>query len=341
MEFIKIVKRNRFNPSREIFIIAEVGNNHEGNLSVAKKLVIQAAKAGANAIKFQTFKTEDFIDRNNTQRFNKLKGFELSFNDFVILKKLANKNGLYFISTPFDLSSAKFLSSNSDIIKIASSDNNFYYLIKEVLKSKKKIIISTGLADEKQIDNIVRYVSKLIGKNNFEKRISLLHCVTNYPVNYEQANLNSIIYLKKNFKCNIGYSDHTVGPEASLAAASLGAKIIEKHFTLSKTYSNFRDHALSADKEELAYIVSGVRKIEKMMGQINKKISFEEKKNITLRRSIFAKLNIKKNTKITIDKLRFLRSDSLLSYLDVDRVLGKYSKNDIRQNSRITKKDIK
>lgn len=335
------MKKNKFNPTKKVFIIAEAGNNHEGSFSTAKKLVIQAAKAGANAIKFQTFKTEDFINKNNIERYNKLKGFELSYGNFIELKKLANKNNLLFISTPFDLSSAKFLSKNSDIIKIASSDNNFYYLIKEVLKSRKKIIISTGLADEKQIKRIVKYVSKIIGIENFNKRISLLHCVTNYPVRHELANLNSIIYLKNQYKCTIGYSDHTIGPEASLAATSLGARIIEKHFTLSKTFSDFRDHALSADREELTYIVNGVKKIEKMLGNINKNISHEEKQNITIRRSIFAKVDIKKNSKIMINELRFLRSDSLSSYLDVEAILGKLSKREIKKNSKITLKDIR
>ena len=335
------MKKNTFNPTKKVLIIAEAGNNHEGSFNVAKKLVIKAAKAGVDAIKFQTFKTENFINKENIQRYSRLKKFELSYKNFIELKKLANKNNLLFISTPFDLTSAKFLSKNSDIIKIASSDNNFYYLIKEVLKSNKKIIISTGLADEKQIKKTVRYIIKTIGFQNFKKRISLLHCVTSYPVSYENANLNSITYLKNEYKCTIGYSDHTIGPEASLAAVSLGAKIIEKHFTLSKTFSDFRDHALSADQKELSYIVNGIRKIEKMLGNINKKIQYKERQNSVIRRSIFAKIDLRKNSKITIDKLNFLRSDSFNSFLDVEAILGKLSKRDIKKNSKIKLKDIK
>ncbi|MDC1077865.1 N-acetylneuraminate synthase family protein, partial [Candidatus Pelagibacter sp.] len=163
--------------TKKTFIIAEVGNNHEGNISVAKKLINLASKAGVDAIKFQTFITEKFINKDNKKRFNQLKRFELSFKQFKILKDLANKKKLKFVSTPLDLKSANFLIKNSDIIKVASSDNNFFPLLDIILKSKKKVIISTGMTSIKNILNLISYISKKIGTKKMIERISLLHCV--------------------------------------------------------------------------------------------------------------------------------------------------------------------
>ena len=148
------MKLKNFDLKKKVFIIAEVGNNHEGNFNIAKKLVRLAAKAGADAIKFQTFKTENFIRKKDIKRFKQLKKFELSYEQFKSLKKLAHIKKIKFISTPLDLESADFLIKNVDLIKIASGDNNFYPLIDRVLKSKKPVIISTGMTNALQIKSL-------------------------------------------------------------------------------------------------------------------------------------------------------------------------------------------
>ena len=163
------MKLKNFDLKKKVFIIAEVGNNHEGNFTVAKKLVHQAARAGADAVKFQTFKTKNFIRKKDKKRFKQLKKFELSYKQFQFLRKLAHINKIKFISTPLDLESADFLIKNTDIIKIASSDNNFYPLIDKVLKSKKPIIISTGMTNALQIKNLTNYIIKAIGKKQQKK----------------------------------------------------------------------------------------------------------------------------------------------------------------------------
>ena len=154
------MKIKKFN-LKKTFIIAEIGNNHEGNYQLAKKLIKLAARAGADAVKFQTYKTSFFINKIEKKRFKKLKKFELSYSQFKSLKKTANKLGLYFISTPFDLESANFLSRNSDIIKIASGDNNFFPLINTIAKTGKPIIMSTGLINSSEVKKSTRFIKKI------------------------------------------------------------------------------------------------------------------------------------------------------------------------------------
>ena len=321
---------------KKTFIIAEVGNNHEGKFKIAKKLVFLAAKAGADAVKFQTFKTENFIRKKDKKRFNKLKKFELTFEQFKSLKKLANINKIKFISTPLDLESADFLLKNSDAIKIASGDNNFFPLIEKFLNSKKKLIISTGMTDIKDLKFLLKTIENKIGKEKTKSKITFLHCVTSYPVEDRYANLKSITYLKKKFDINIGYSDHTIGNEACLASVALGAKIIEKHFTLDKNFSDFRDHALSADFTDLKNLVKSVRKIEKQLGNFDKKILKPEKKNLKIiRRGIYAKKVIKKGDTVTIENSNFLRPSLSDSYLHIKNTLKKKLDRKIKKNQKI------
>ena len=200
-------------------------------------MVKLAAKAGADAVKFQTFRTENFIRKIDKKRFNQLKKFELSYKQFKSLRDLAHKNKLKFISTPLDLESANFLIANADLIKISSGDNNFFPLIDKILKSKKKIIISCGMMNINQIKSLEKHIYNSIGKKSAIERVAFLHCVTSYPVEDKYANLNSIRFMNKKINLTVGYSDHTLGIQASLAAVVLGANIIEKHFTLDKNFS--------------------------------------------------------------------------------------------------------
>ena len=318
------MKLKNFDLKKKVFIIAEVGNNHEGNFSIAKKLVRLAAKAGADAVKFQTFRTENFIRKKDIKRFKQLKKFELSYEQFKSLKKLAHIKKIKFISTPLDLESADFLIKNADLIKIASSDNNFFPLIEKVLKSKKSIIISTGMTNTSQIKDLTNYIYKVIGKKSAEKRIALLHCVTSYPVEDKFANLRSVEYLIKNSKLTIGYSDHTLGNDACIAAVAMGAKVIEKHFTINKKFSKFRDHALSADYIDLKNIVSRIRKVEKQLGRFNKEIQKPEKKLIKIvRRAAYADRDIFPGEKISIKNVKFLRPALTSNFFYLKKIIGR------------------
>ncbi len=332
------MNKKKFNFKNKVLIVAEIGNNHEGSFSLAKKLIEKAAKAGVDAVKFQTFKTEQFINDNDKFRYKRYKKFELSKQDFYKLSKFAKSKKLFFISTPLDIQSAVYLNKCVDYFKISSGDNNYFQLIEKVISFKKPVIISTGLLDYSGIKKIL----KLIKKRKFPmKKVFLLHCVSDYPAEDKEANLISIKYLKDKFRMNIGYSDHTIGIEASIMASAYGARIIEKHFTIDKNYSNFRDHKLSADPKEMLKLVNSVRRSSIMAGTYTKKISENEKKNLkSMRRSLYAKVQINRGERITADKIKLVRPFNSLSSNKINDVLNKKAKFLIKKSHPIYLKSI-
>ncbi len=322
------------------YVIAEIGNNHEGSFYRAKKMIDLVAKTGANAVKFQTFKTDKFI--KNNQKKNFLKKFEISYENFEKLKDYSHKNKLNFISTPLDIESAKFLGKICDAIKISSGDNNFLKLIEICLEFNKSLIISMGFLNHYETEKTINKIIKLFPFNKISKKISFLHCVSSYPVNYKNANLKRITYLKQRWpKLSFGYSDHTIGIEACLAAKMLGAEIIEKHFTLDKNFSNFRDHALSADVKDMKNIVSGIKKIEQMTSKYSKLLSNDENKNKKIvRRHPFAAKDLKIGEKIDLNNVKFLRPEKSLVPINPEFFIGRKLKKNISINSLIKKSDI-
>jgi len=309
------------NNFKKTFIVAEIGNNHQGSFKIACKLIQEAKRAGVDAVKFQTFKTEDFVSPHEKKRFKKLKKFELSNQDFEKLSVITKKSNLKFISTPLDIKSAFFLNNIVDCFKIASGDNNYNDLIKTVLNFNKPTFISTGLLDFIEVKSLLKFIKKK--GFNFSK-LSLFHCVSDYILSFEEANLLSIKFLKEKFPITIGYSDHTIGKEASLLAVSLGAKIIEKHFTLSNNFSKFRDHKISLDPRDMEQLVLSIRKAELMLGNESKKIQRGESKNMHLiRRSIYAADNLYKNTIIKNNMIKILRPVSFYKPNDIKKILNK------------------
>ena len=330
-----------FKKLKKTFIIAEIGNNHEGNFKLAKKLIHLAYKAKVDAVKFQTFNTEEFINKNEKKRFEKLKKFELTKKQFVELKNFAHSKKLKFISTPLDIKSADFLIQNSDIIKIASSDNNFFPMIDKIISSKKNIIISTGLINLKEIFFLRNRIYKLIGKKLAHERISFLHCVTSYPVKDKFANLNSVKYLIDKLNFVIGYSDHTLGLEAVAIATSMGAKIIEKHFTIDKNFSDHRDHFLSSDFKEMSEMVKKIRKIELLKGSYQKTIQKCEKTFLnSIRRAPYASKQINKGELLTLENTKFLRSRNSKNFFNIENIVGKKFIKSINKDKKILKKNI-
>lgn len=318
------------NKLKKTFIIAEVGNNHEGSFNVACKLIQKAKKAGVDAVKFQTFETKNYVNQNDVERFERLKKFELTKEEFYKLSLLAKNNNLKFISTPFDINSAIFLNKIVDCFKISSGDNNYYQLIERVLKFKKNTIISTGLLNFKDIINLNKFIKKLKFDNS---KIAFLHCVSSYPAEDKEANLLSISFLKKKFPFTIGYSDHTLGIHAAIVASVLGAKIIEKHFTLDNNYSKFRDHQLSLNPVNMKHLVDSIRSIEYMMGKEQKIIQPSEKKNLSsMRRSLYLSKNINKNSKIKAKDVSIVRPFASLEPFDLNKVVGKTTKVDLDIN---------
>ena len=314
---------SKFNPKKKVFIIAEIGNNHEGNFDTAKKLIKAAASTGVDAVKFQTFITDDFV-RSNYPSYERLKKFEFTHNQFLELKKFTNKQKLNFISTPLDFLSANFLKKNCKIIKIASGDNNFYDLINIFLDFKKQLIISTGMMNDTNVEQLIKFILKKKGDKFLKNNLSLLHCISSYPAEDKSLNLMSIKYLANKYKdINIGYSDHSVGWDACVTAVALGARIIEKHFTLSNNFSNFRDHRLSLNPIDMEIMVKKIKKVVMQLGKYKKVIQKNEAKLISAaRRSIIAKKSISRNETMTFHNTSFLRPQHKGSEI-INEVLNK------------------
>lgn len=299
---------NNFDTAKDILFVAEIGNNHEGNYALAEKMISLAAQSGANAVKFQTFRTELFVNKKDRARFDRLKSFELSFEQFEKLNTVAKNEDVLFISTPLDMESAAFLKDIVCAFKIASGDNNFYPLLEYVATTDKPVIMSCGLTDLEEISQSVSFIEEVRHKKNITGELALLHCITGYPVPQEQANVAAIRQLQDKFKCAIGYSDHTLGIEASLLAIALGARIIEKHFTIDKNKSDFRDHKLSADPQELKQLITKAREILTILGTGEKKPqAIEMELKDAVRRSIIAKHKLPAGSIISMNDLVWLR----------------------------------
>ncbi len=244
---------------REVLVVAEVGNNHEGDMGRARELVLRAAEAGAQAVKFQTIVPERLVSRSQGARIEQLRRFCLNYDQFAELADVAARAKILFMSTPFDLESVRFLAPLVPAFKIASSDNNFSELLQAVAATGKPVLLSTGMADMDDVKRSCAVMEAEWRTRGAAPGLVLLHCVSAYPTPPESANLLAMRSLERETGYPVGYSDHTLGIEAAVLSAALGARVIEKHFTLSRTQSEFRDHQLSAEPAELAELVRRVK----------------------------------------------------------------------------------
>lgn len=327
-----------FDTDRRVFIIAEIGNNHEGDFVLAQEMIGRAAEAGVDAVKFQTFIPELFISRADKERLNRLRSFQLSFSQFEALAQQAESADVLFFSTPLDLESAYFLNSIQPLFKIASGDNNFLQLIESVAEFGKPTIISTGLADFALLDRL----HAIWRQKTSVAELAFLHCVSGYPVPSEQANLGAIHAIQQRYpELTIGYSDHTLGVEAAIYSVAAGARIVEKHFTLDKQHSDFRDHQLSADPTEMAELVEAIRKVDSIVGCGQKILQpCEEALRIAARRSIAAKRDLPANHELVLQDLCWVRPGSGKAVGDERDVVGRRLKRVMRQGELIHPEDL-
>ncbi len=328
---MKFLKKNK------TFIVAEIGNNHEGNINTALKLVDKAKEAGADAVKFQTYQINKFLSKNYDKKsIKRLKKFSFTYDQFYKIRNYCKKKNITFFSTPLDIESAIFLNKIQNIFKISSGDNNYYDLIKVIKSFKKPIIISSGLLNETKLKILIKFITHNWLKN--KEALSILHCTTSYPVEKNYVNLRVIPNLIHKYKnIVVGYSDHTIGIDAAVFASVLGAKIIEKHFTLDKNFSDFRDHKLSADPKEMKDLISKINLSETLLGNSVKKIQFSEKKFLlSARRSLAVNKDFSKNYKLRNNDLVFLRPN--LGFTKRSLLVGKNLKKNIKKEM-IIKKD--
>lgn len=331
-----------FDLNDKVLVVAEIGNNHEGDFEVAKTMVQRAAHCGVDAVKFQTFQTRFFVSNRDRACYERLLRFELPYSAWEKLHRVAKDLGLFFFSTPLDLKSAEFLESLVDCYKIASGDNNFFPLMAQIAKTGKPVIMSSGLSDLNQVKKSISFIEDQWTRNGIQQQLAVLHCVSSYPVPDEQANLAAIPYMKSQLGCPIGYSDHTLGLDACIIAMALGARIIEKHFTLDKNYSDFRDHQLSADPGEMKELVIKAAQIPFMLGKPEKTIQPCEVEMVqTIRRSIAAGADLSRGHLLTWEDLIWLRPGQGLPPGEEKRLIGRRLKRDCAFGEPITLQDIK
>ncbi len=333
MKKVKIADRLIGN-SEPCFIIAEAGVNHNGNINLAKKLIDVAKEAGADAVKFQTFKAEELLTKTAGKAkhiegelsfFEMVKRLELGKKELQQIAEHAKRKGIIFLSTPTGEESVDLLSDlGVPAYKIASGDITNIPLLRYVAREKLPIILSTGMANLGEIEEAL---NAIYASGN--KEVILLHCVASYPTPLEEVNLRVIETLKQAFQVPVGFSDHTVSTVVPIVAVVLGASIIEKHFTLDKNLPG-PDHKASASPDELRQIVHGIREFELASGSpIKKATKSEESTKLAFRRSIVARTHIPKGTKIKAPMLSFKRPAGGVSPQYVDSVIGKEAKSDI------------
>jgi N,N'-diacetyllegionaminate synthase len=327
------------------FIIAEAGVNHNGNINLAKRLVDVAMKAGADAVKFQTFKAEDVVTktakkaeyqkkttRAEESQFVMIKKLEIEERDFRELFDYAHRKGIIFLSSPFDKRSVDLLDRlGVPAFKIASGEITNLPLIRYVARKGKPIILSTGMSTMAEIEEALRVIN-----DEGTKDIVLLHCVTSYPAKVENSNLRAMRTLRRAFKVPVGLSDHTIGIIVPIAAVALGAAALEKHFTLDKNLPG-PDHKASLTPEELNQMVMAVRQVEKAMGNgIKSPTEEEEEIKRVARRSIVAKIDIPKGTFITEEMLDVKRPGTGVEPKYMNEVIGAVARCRIQQDELLT-----
>ena len=318
-------------------IIAEAGVNHNGKIDLALKLVDVAAKSKADYIKFQTYSTEDLVQKKIglakyqkknikkiSSQYKLLKKFELSISDHLKIIKRCKQKKIKFLSSPFDFKSIDLLKKlKLNLFKIPSGEITNISYLRKIGALKKKIILSTGMSNTEEIKKAIK---TLISSGTKKKNITILHCSSEYPANKDNLNLLSIPFIKNKFNINVGYSDHSLGLQASFTAVALGATVIEKHFTTNKRLSG-PDQSASLSSKELRNLVKGIRYIEPTLGSYVKKPYLSELKNLKfIRKFIVAKKKINKGEKFTEKNVIAKRAITGIPASKWDWVIGRKAK---------------
>ncbi|RED52439.1 N-acetylneuraminate synthase family protein [Aestuariispira insulae] len=320
---------------REILLIAEIGVNHEGDLEAASRLLALAAKAGADAVKFQSYTPERFISTDDAERLERVRRFGLDQAAHERLAAEARALDVPFFSSAISEDWVPKLAELGEAIKIASGDITFEPVIRAAAGTGCKVILSTGTATVPEIDRAVHWVRDVVGEDKLADRLVLLHCVSAYPTPMEQANLLSIPYLMERYHpVTIGYSNHVKEREAAIAAVALGARVVEMHFTDRKEGRDFHDHSLSADPEDLAYLARVLPQVAAARGQYGKEVQACESGNVwAIRKGVSANRDLVAGTVIGADDIRYTRPATEFPSLEADKVIGATLAEDCREGA--------
>lgn len=328
----------------KVFIIAEAGVNHNGSIDLAKELIDKASEAGADAVKFQSFKAESLVTKNAGKaeyqkeatgnyesQFDMIKKLELDYDRHEELLNYCKLKNIMFLSSPFDLESIELLNRlGLEIFKVPSGEITNLPYLRKIGSLKKKVILSTGMSTLGDIEKALE-ILRISGTTD----ITILHCNTEYPTPIADVNLKAMNTIKDAFKIDVGYSDHTLGIEVPIAAVALGARIIEKHFTLDKTMEG-PDHRASLEPNELKKMVRCIRNIEQALGDGIKRLTESESQNINIvRKSIVARKDIKKGEVFSEKNLLIKRPGDGISPMRWDEIMGRKAKKEFIEDELI------
>lgn len=315
------------------FIIAEAGSNHDGKLKQAKQLIDIAVEAGADAIKFQTFKAEKLaLPKYAKEMYKSLEKYQLKAEWHAELKKYADELEIIFLSTPFDEESVDLLDKMGvPAFKVASGDLTHLPLLEYIAKKRKPMIVSTGGGSLGEVEEAINTI-----RNQGNNEIILMHCVSNYPAKIEDANIRAMVNMRLAFHLPVGYSDHSLGSLVPLATVAVEACIIEKHITLDRSLPG-PDHPFAMEVNEFQEMVKSIRLLEKALGNGAKHRVENEKAEVKIaRRSLFADVNIPKGTKISKEMIKIARPGIGIPPKHLTLIIGKEAKVDIKEDDVLT-----
>ncbi len=339
------IGNKRIGPGNPVFIIAEAGVNHNGDVGLARRLIDAAYNAGADAVKFQTFKANKLISSRAPSGDYKSTGvdialiekLELSLQHYIELIAYCDDLGIEFLATPFDFGSVNLLEKlQARAYKVSSSDLNNIPLLRHIASKNSPILLSTGMGYLSDIEEALMAISDTMNTQLMDLPLVLMHCVSRYPAPMEQLNLNAIRTLYNTFKLPVGYSDHSMGVEAAMAAVVMGACVIEKHYTLNRNFPG-PDHKSSIEPDELVFLVESIRNIESSLGDGIKRPAKCELNTIVLnRKSLVAAQDIKAGQIITGEMLEIKRPGSGIEPKYYGLIIGKTPIVDIPEDEIIT-----
>lgn len=344
---IKIASRH-IGKGWPVFIIAEAGVNHNGDLELAKRLVDVAVDAGVDAVKFQTFKSEGVVTKTvgmakyqeenlgvSASQLEMIKKFELDYESFRILKRYCDERGIMFLSAPQSFDAIDFLEELVPAYKFGSGDLTNIPALQHAANKKKPLILGTGMATMAEVREALRAI-KSMGND----QIVALHCTTNYPCPLDEVNLRAMVAMRKALGCLVGYSDHTLSRAVSLAAVAMGACVIEKHFTVDKSLPG-PDHKASLDPDELKDIVKAIRALERVLGSSEKRPTASEKEIMGIvRKSVVASQDIPEGATMTRDMLEIKRPEGGIKPKFITDINGKKARISLKKDDLITWKAL-
>lgn len=311
--------------TKEVALIAEIGVNHEGDPDKAVDLLRLAARAGADAVKFQSYTPERFVSSDDPERLARVARFALDEAAHRRLASEAAEAGVAFLSTPVTEDWVPFLAELGAAIKIMSGDLTFPVTVRAAARTGLPVLLSTGGGTIDEIDRAVGWVREEVGAATLAERLAVMHCVSAYPTPIEEANLTAIPMMAERYRpVPVGYSNHVMGPEAVLAAVALGARVIEVHFTDDKEGRDFRDHALSADPADMAYLAGTIPKVAAARGRGEKVPQPSEQASVAaIRKGLVAARDLEAGAALTRTDLMFARPANEIPALEIDSVIGR------------------